>query len=252
MTDLLQHSSAILALVVLSLGLSAVLYSSVGHGGASGYMAVMALFGLAPDVMRPVALCMNVVVTAWLLFRHRHNLRQLLNYAPLILSAIPMAFIGGAWVIESVYYTRIIGLVLLFSAVRLCWPNTRNVPPQLPRTPVLFVSGACLGLLAGLTGVGGGIFLSPLIVMMGWEGVKNSIVPVAAFIALNSVAGLLGFFYAGGELPRYTAVFVGIAFMGGLLGSGVALKQHRRLVLSYLLALVLFIAAIKMMLLGLH
>jgi hypothetical protein len=230
----------------LSLILAATLYSSVGHGGASGYLAVMVLFGLAPEVMRPVALCMNIVVTSWLLFRHRKDIANIVRFSPLILAAIPAAFIGGAWKIESTTYKLLVGVILFIAAIRMFWPTVKESDENPLSRFGLVASGGSLGLLAGLTGVGGGIFLSPFLVMMGWSSVKKSIVPVAAFIWFNSIAGLSGFMVNGGAIPNNTLIMVAVAFIGGLIGAEISLREHYKHLLGYLLGIVLLIASIKM------
>lgn len=243
--------SSLPLLLFPALIVAAILYSSVGHGGASGYMAVMALFGLAPEVMRPAALCMNIAVTSWILWRHRSAYRDLLTFVPLLAAAIPAAFVGGAWRIDSNSYKLLVGIVLLLSALRMFWPVVYKEKHADINAIALVVTGGMLGLLAGLTGVGGGIFLSPLLVVMGWCSVKKSIFPVAAFIWFNSIAGLSGFVYRCGAIPEATLLLVVVAFIGGLLGAEISFRQKSRQLLSRLLGLVLLIAAGKMIFIGL-
>jgi len=238
-------------LLLPALLVAAILYSSVGHGGASGYMAVMVLLGLAPDVMRPAALSMNLAVTAWVLWRHRQSYADILQFIPLIIAAIPAAFIGGAWQVQATSYQLLVGLVLLLSSLRMCWPMLEPRFKTAPNLIWLIIAGVGLGLLAGLTGVGGGIFLSPFLVVMGWSSVQRSIAPVAAFIFLNSFAGLSGFVFQGGSIPSMTPLLVLLAFIGSLLGAEVSLRYKKKQLLAYLLALVLAIAGGKMFMLGL-
>ena len=230
---------------------AAILYSAVGHGGASGYMAVMVMFGLAPEVMRPVALSMNIAVTSWILWRHRQYRRHIVQFTPLILAAIPAAFIGGLWRLTPGSYQLLLGVILLASAARMFWPiPASDAQPQGNRLMMLLI-GVVLGLVAGLTGVGGGIFLSPLLVVLGWCSIEKSIAPVAAFIWCNSIAGLSGFLLGAGTLPSTTGLFVSMAFIGCLFGAEVSLQRHRKALLSNLLASVLLIAGGKMFILGL-
>ena len=245
--DLSQFSVIIFPALVLA----AILYSSVGHGGASGYIAVMVLFGLSPETMRPVALSMNLAVTAWVLWRHRASYADMLHFSPLILSAIPAAFVGGAWRIDSHSYQLLVGLLLLLSALRMCWSGTAQASQTIPKRRWLVVAGLSLGLLAGLTGVGGGVFLSPFLVIMAWSSVQKTIAPVAAFIFFNSLAGLSGFLFSGGGIPSATPLLVLLAFIGGLLGAELSLRKNNQQLLSYVLGAVLLIAGGKMFMLGL-
>src|SRR3954451_15874706 len=181
--------------IALLMGLAAALYSSVGHGGASAYLAIMALFAVAPETMRPAALALNLVVAGFGALRYglkgQTNLRLLLAFA---VTATPAAFLGGAIHLPPEYYRPLVGLLLWAAALRLFW-QPRALAYREVHTPSLAVTlpaGAALGLLAGLTGTGGGIFLSPLIILFGWETPRHTSGVAAGFILLNSVAGLAG------------------------------------------------------------
>ena len=230
---------------------AAALYSSVGHGGASAYLAIMALFSVAPEVMRPTALALNLVVATFAAARFalkgQTNWRLLAAFA---LTAVPAAFIGGSIALPPAIYRPLVGIVLLLAAARLFWQLERLAarPVRSPSLAVTLPAGAGLGLLAGLTGTGGGIFLSPLIILFGWEDARRTAGVAAAFIVLNSLAGLLGNLASVAQWPDELPILAGAVFSGALLGSwlGVARLPRHRLLQS--LAVVLVIAGLKLLL----
>jgi len=239
--------SLLLPAVIL---VAAVLYSSVGHGGASAYLAVMSLVGLAPGVMRPVALVLNLVVAAIAAFRFARagHFRQRLFW-PFAAASIPFAFLGGSITLPDVVYRRVLGLVLLFAAYRL-WRVFRGGEEKL-HTPPLAAAlfwGAAIGMLSGLTGVGGGIFLSPLLLLAHWAEPKPTAAVSAAFIWVNSFAGLLGKPASLAALPAGIALWAAAAAAGGIVGAGLGSRRLPSLVLRRLLALVLVVAGGKLLL----
>lgn len=160
--------SETLVILAVAMGLAAALYSSVGHGGASAYLAIMALAGIAPATMRPTALALNLVVSAIAFTNYSragHFDRRL--FLTVAIPAIPLAFIGGMTQLPDQLYRPVVGVILLLAAIQFAWKPDR-VMSQPPRTLVLIAAGGALGLLAGLTGTGGGIFLSPLLLVTGW------------------------------------------------------------------------------------
>lgn len=238
--------------LTLAIGLAAFLYSSVGHGGASAYLAVLALAGTSAAVMRPTALLLNVLVAGigTIQFARAGHLRWSLVW-PFLVTAIPMAFLGGRIALPEAYYRPLIGLVLCLAAVRfvvtLRTDDVPRTPP--PRTAALGV-GAVLGLLAGLTGVGGGIFLSPLMLLLGWADLRTTAATSAVFIVANSLAGLGGFLAVGGTMPGTAWPWLAAAGLGGLVGSTLGSAYFGRGALRILLAGVLGIAGIKLLLGG--
>src|SRR5688572_20834223 len=190
-------------------------YASVGHGGASAYLAAMALVGIAPAEMRPVALVLNVVVSslaAWKFWRAGHFRWRL--FWPFAAASIPFAYLGGAITLPSGAYKVVVGVVLLYAAWQL-WRSGRAGEEMRavsePPVPLALAIGAVLGLLSGLTGVGGGIILSPLLLMLGWAGTKQTSATSAPFILVNSVAGLAAGLIAGSaSLPAMTWILGGV------------------------------------------
>jgi uncharacterized membrane protein YfcA len=175
--------------------IAATLYSSVGHAGASGYLAAMALFGLAPETMRPTALALNVLVASLATYRYtRAGQNDLKLLIPFVVASIPAAFVGGMIHIPPAFYKPLIGIILLLSAFQLLrtakTSKQKDRKVQRPPLAASLATGAGLGLLAGLSGTGGGIFLSPLLLFMGWAPTRNVSGVAASFILVNSISGL--------------------------------------------------------------
>ena len=229
---------------------AALLYSAVGHAGASGYLAVMALLGTAPSEMRPTALVLNLLVAAitTVQFARTGHFRWSLFW-PFALGSIPAAYLGGRLVLPGAWYRVVVGVVLLLSAVRfvVSLRAADTAPREAPR-PLAFAAGLALGLLAGLTGVGGGIFLSPLLLMAGWANLRTTAATSAAFIFVNSAAGLLGQGAHLDALPSQLAPWAIAAVLGGVLGSYLGSRRLGGSALRGTLAAVLVVAGVKLLL----
>ena len=230
---------------------AATLYTSVGHAGASGYIAAMAIMGLAPDVMKPTALTLNILVAGLSTARWTENGRTLAwkSLLPLVVASVPAAFVGGAYQLTTQQYRLLVGLVLLAAAVRFLWqpkaedtatPIETNVP-----WPAGLLTGAFVGLLSGLTGTGGGIFLTPLLLLLGWAGARQASGLTAPFILLNSIAALAGNVAAIQKLPSELPFFVAAAMAGALIGTQIGTRLISTSTLQRLLGVVLLIAAGK-------
>lgn len=230
--------------------LAALLYSSVGHGGASGYLAVMALMSIAPAQMKPAALALNVLVASmatWKFYKAQAFSWSLLW--PLCIASIPMAFIGGMLSLPGHIYKPIIGVVLVYAALKSLWTakGAGAVEERPVSTPVLLGLGASLGLLSGLTGVGGGIFISPILIFFRWADVKTVSGVAAAFILVNSVSGLAGVVSQGFAMPPGLLWWAVAAGLGGYIGSEFGSKRLGNPMIQRMLALVLLIAGGKML-----
>lgn len=237
-------------LVTALIFVAAVLYSSVGHGGASGYIAVMALAGIAPEVMKPTALVLNILVALIATYKfYRVGAFSWRLFWPLAITAVPMAYLGGALVLPAYLYKPLVGLVLLYAAWRSISTPTQlaDQPLRAPHIGVLLGLGAALGLLSGLTGVGGGIFLSPILLLCRWAEIRVISGVAAAFILVNSTAGLLGLSSQGVSLPSSLPWWAVAAVIGGWLGAEYGSKRLRNPSIQKLLALVLAIAGAKML-----
>jgi uncharacterized membrane protein YfcA len=237
--------------MALLMAIAAALYSSVGHGGASAYLAIMALFSIAPETMRPTALALNLVVATFAAARFALNGQT--NW-PLLLAfavpAVPAAFIGGSIELAPEVYRPLVGVVLLAAAARLFWQPERLAerPIRSPRLALALPTGAGLGLLAGLTGTGGGIFLSPMIILFGWENARKTSGVAAAFIVLNSAAGLLGNLASVQRVPAELPILAGSVLAGAVIGSWLGASRLPRHRLLRALAIVLVIAGFKLLL----
>jgi len=232
---------------------AAFVYASVGHGGASAYLAAMALAGVAPAEMRPVALALNIVVSSlatWKFWRAGHFSGRL--FWPFAAVSIPFAYLGGALTLPGQTYKVLVGLVLVYAGWQL-WKSFRAGEEmrtvRAPAVPLAMAIGAGMGLLSGLTGVGGGIFLSPLLLMLGWAGTKQTSAVAAPFILVNSVAGLAAGFAAGtAALPSSTLWLAAAVLAGGWLGAEYGSRRFTNPVVRRFLAAVLVVAGAKMVL----
>ena len=236
-----------LFLLCAAIAIVAFLYSSVGHAGASGYIAVMTLFGLAPPVIKPAALVLNILVatiTAWQFWRAGHFSWRL--FWPFAVLSVPFAFIGGYINLPTHAFKILVGLVLLYSAARfLLQPKSDNEDHAPPKAVALSV-GAGLGLLSGLTGTGGGIFLTPIMIFMRWARTKTASAVSALFILVNSLSGLLGNYSSTRQLPLFALPLVVAAASGGVVGSYLGSRQFSPNFIKKLLAVVLLIAGYKL------
>ncbi len=234
-------------LLFIAVGLIAFLYSSVGHAGASGYIATMTLFGLAPTVIRPTALVLNILVASigtFQFWRAGHFSWGL--FWPFALLSIPAAYVGGYLQPSASVLRILIGVVLLFSAARLVL--RRGDPPQTvtPSRPVAISAGAGLGFLSGLTGTGGGIFLTPLLLFCRWAHIRQAAAVSALFIWVNSMAGLVGYYTKVRSIPSLGLFLTAAAIVGGIVGSHLGSRRLAVRAISLFLATVLLVAGMKL------
>ncbi len=241
---------------------AAALYASVGHAGASGYLAAMALFHLAPDVMKPSALVLNLLVASLATVQFARANRGIAwkTLLPFAVGSVPLAFVGGYISLPGTWYRPLVGLVLLVGAVRLISPppssppskdgSSETKPPSgwVPGLPIIGAGGlgALIGLLAGLTGTGGGIFLTPLLLLTGWEEGRKAAGVSAAFILVNSLAGLAAKPGSLVRLPPGFALWAVAATLGGALGATLGSQKLSPVGLRRVLAAVLVVAAGKL------
>lgn len=227
----------------------AFLYASVGHGGASGYLALMALYGFAPEVMKPTALLLNLFVslTSYIQFYRGGHFKWKI-FLPLALASIPMAFIGGLLTIDATVYKKILGLLLLLPILRFfLFKDSKQAGTIEPQLWMSIIIGASIGFLSGLIGIGGGIILSPILLLLKWTDQKQTAAISALFIFVNSLSGLFGQLTKGINFSTDMVLMVGIAFSGGLLGAWFGSLKFRQEVLKFTLATVLTMAAFKLL-----
>jgi uncharacterized protein len=238
-----------LALLATGIFVIALLYSSVGHAGASGYIAVMSLLSLAPATIKPTALALNILVASiatWQFVRAGHFSWRL--FWPFALLAAPCAFLGGYLQLPAQAFKLIVGGVLLYSALRFFAAPKAEAEVSAPPLWAALACGAAMGLLSGLTGTGGGIFLTPLLLLMGWAHARPAAAVSALFILINSSAGLLGNLSSTQALPPYLPVLLTVAAAGGWLGSRLGSRHFAPRAIKRFLALVLLIAGVKLLL----
>lgn len=228
--------------------LVAFLYSSVGHAGASGYIAVLTLFGLGVEAVRPTALALNILVAAigafqW--WRAGHFSWSL--FWPFALLSVPGAFLGGWVQMHSHWLKILLGVVLLFSAWRLLCRKGDPAVIRRPGTPLALGAGAGLGFLSGLTGTGGGIFLTPLLLFCRWAKAKEAAAVSSLFILVNSSSGLAGYLRSGRDLPDLAWPLAAVVAAGGFLGARLGSRHLPVRGIGLLLAVVLIIAGAKLL-----
>jgi uncharacterized membrane protein YfcA len=237
-------------LFILLLFVVAFLYASVGHGGASGYLALMALFSMSPAFMKPTALLLNLFVSlsAFILFYRGGHFKWKL-FLPFALASVPLSFLGGMIAIDAEVYKKILGALLLIPVIRMIFfPNASEQDLKEGSTGLSVLIGAVIGFLSGLIGIGGGIILSPVLLLLKWTNQKQTAAISALFIFVNSLAGLGGQLSKGLNVESGMFMYAGIAFVGGTLGGWLGASRFNQQILKYLLAAVLLLAALKLLL----
>ena len=235
-------------LLLILLPIVAFMYASVGHGGASGYLALMSAFAFSETFMKPTALVLNILVSGvsfYFYFREKQFKWSL--FYPFALTSIPFSFLGGYLTVSGFYYKIILATALIFAVLRLLGLLGKE------KTEVLHLNlyaalaiGAVIGFLSGLIGIGGGIILSPVILILGWGTMKETAAVSALFILVNSISGITGFMSKGGVLPESSLPLIGIVFVGGLAGAYYGSRKFNTVVLKNVLAAVLAIAIYKL------
>jgi uncharacterized membrane protein YfcA len=229
----------------------AALYASVGHAGASAYLAVMGLYNFGPSVMKPTALALNILVAAVATLKfYRAGLFSWRLFWPFAVASVPAAFFGGATTLPAHWYKVVVGVVLLYASVWMFRSSLKplKIAAHAPPLGAAIVAGLAIGFLSGLTGVGGGIFLSPLMLYMGWAETRATSGVAAPFILVNSIAGLLGHFSSVAQLPPNIPIWGIAVVLGGWIGASYGSNRAPAPVLRQLLALVLIVASTKLIL----
>lgn len=234
-------------LFLLSLLIVAYLYSSIGHGGASGYLSVMALFSLAPETMKSSALAMNLFVSgiAFVNYYRAGYFKWGLIW-PFLITSIPFAYLGARINVSELAFNTVLVFFLVLAIIRLLFIKT--VDPDALRKwniPLFILIGALLGFFSGIIGIGGGIILTPVLIMFRWSTLKQAAAVSALFIFLNSVSGLFSIYSKGLELPEHFVFWVISVVAGALIGGWVGSRKIKPEILRYVLAVVLLLACIK-------
>lgn len=237
-------------LFTVLLAVIAFLYASVGHGGASGYLALGALFGISAAVMKPSALLLNLVVSAVAFLQYyRGGYFRWRLFWPFALASVPASFLGSFITLEDSIYKKVLGVLLLFAVLRIAgFFGKGKEQTAMPPLYLALITGAGIGLLSGMIGIGGGIILTPLLLLFGWAGMKETAAVSALFIFVNSISGFAGLMIKGVSLDPQVYAWLGIAALAGLLGSWAGSFRFGGLALRGILALTLAIACVKLML----
>ncbi|MDD5371416.1 MAG: sulfite exporter TauE/SafE family protein [Anaerolineaceae bacterium] len=243
-------NSLLIALLSLIFLVTAILYSAVGQAGGTGYLAAMALFGIAPEIMRPTTLILNILVAAIASLRYyRSGCFSWGLFWPFAITSIPFAFLGGSLALPGNLYKILVGLVLIFTAFYLTF---QKLPiggfQQRPISiPLALLIGAAIGGLAGLTGVGGGIFLSPVLLLLGWSELGQASGISALFILVNSISGLFGNLTSMRFIPPEIPYWFVAAAIGGWIGADYGSRHLNSPTLTRILGLVMVLGGIKLM-----
>lgn len=246
-----MHFEMIDIVISLCLLLGAVLYTSVGHAGASVYIAILTLFGLSSTVIKPTALVLNICIATFTSWRFiKKGFFDFKVLLPVAIGAIPFAFLGGYINAPSHVYKVIVGIILIISAISLLSNKSNRIDSNVhqPKFLLAMTSGAAIGFLAGLTGTGGGIFLSPLILFLGWSSTRKTSGIAAVFILLNSLFGLAGNYASVQNLPPQLPLFVLATMIGAVIGTTLGIKFYSPDAIKKALAMVLLIAGLKLLL----
>jgi len=235
-------------LFLIILPIIAFLYASVGHGGASGYLALMALFSFAPETMKPTALLLNIFVAAIAFYHYfkagHFNKKLFLSFA---IASVPLAFIGGMIEVDASIYKKILSVLLIFAILKMLnvFGKESNIIKDVKLWQGLIVGGI-IGFFSGLIGIGGGIILTPVILLLHWGKMKEAAAVSALFIWVNSASGLVGQLSSGVTLSSQSFLLVAVALLGGFFGSYYGSKSFKNKLLRQLLAFVLIIASVKL------
>ena len=238
-----------LILFYLLLFFVAFFYSSVGHGGASGYLALMALFSISPEVMKPTALLLNLFVSlvSFIQFYRGDHFKFKL-FLPFAIASVPMAYLGGLITVDGNIYKKILGLLLLIPIIRfLFFSNIKVDEIRKNNVPLSVLIGAVIGFLSGLIGIGGGIILSPILLLLKWADMKQTAAISASFIFVNSLSGLAGQLSKGIHFSTDMFAYVVVAFIGGVCGAYFGSLKFNQNILKYCLAMVLIVASLKLL-----
>ncbi|HEY1097971.1 MAG TPA: sulfite exporter TauE/SafE family protein [Myxococcota bacterium] len=238
------------AVLLVAVTVAALLYSTSGHGGGTAYLALFGLFGIAPAAMRPLALVLNVVVAGIGAARLiRANVMPWRTLGFLLLGSMPGSFVGGLVQLPATAYRAVLGVLLVLAAARLFLPASSSGQQRTAPGIVLVVVGLVLGVLSGLTGIGGGIFLSPILVLFRLEDPKRTAAAASAFILVNSISGLVAQATHGAlsQLPSTLPLLLVVVGVGGLFGSWLVARRLSPRGLRTALGVVLTVSGLRLL-----
>jgi uncharacterized membrane protein YfcA len=227
----------------------AFLYASIGHGGASGYLSLMALFGFSPSIMKSSSLILNIFVSFISFYQYyKGGYFKWKLFLPFAIASIPASFIGAYAALDGLLYKKILGVLLIFPILRMAGFASKESSDIKEATWwCASIIGAAIGLLSGMIGIGGGILLSPVILLLKWGNMKQTAAVSALFIFVNSISGLSGLLLTGTAIDRHVYIWSLVAIAGGMAGAYFARKQFSNTILKGLLIVVLMISAVKLL-----
>ena len=248
MTQMREIGATNLPVLLILTFVVALLYSSVGHGGASGYLAAMSLMAMTPSEMKPTALILNLLVAGLGSYRYiREGCFSWKTFWPFALGSVPFAFLGGGTAAPDPLYRAVLGVTLLVAAAGMVWRGRVDREQRAVPLVAAILIGIAIGFVSGLIGVGGGIFLSPLLILLGWATTRETLGIAALFIFVNSLAGLAGHVSGLHNLPSFSIYLALAAMVGGVLGTQLGAKKFGIAGVRWALTAVLCIAAVKLL-----
>lgn len=245
-----MHGEDLIWLFIPLLFVVAFLYASVGHGGASGYLALMAIFAFNPAIMKSSALLLNIFVSFIAFYQYyKGGYFKWQLFLPFVITSVPASFIGASVTLDPGIYNKILGVLLIFPILRLAGVVGKESEEEMKEAPwvAALAIGALIGLLSGMIGIGGGIILSPVILLMHWGNMKQTAAASALFIFVNSISGFAGMLTNGEIIDVSAYVLLIFALGGGIFGAYFGSTQFNPKTLKAVLAVVLVIACIKLL-----
>lgn len=240
-------------LLLASFFLIALVYSSVGFGGGTSYIAILAIMSVSFELLRPTALLCNiVVVTSGSLIFYREGLLDLKKNWPFLLASVPMAFLGGYWPIKQDTFFVMLGLTLMIASIVLWFQNSfqsKTTPPAgADNQAVKAALGGGIGFLSGTVSIGGGIFLSPILHLLNWDHAKKISALASVFILVNSISGLAGQLMQKSVIDwKFVAPLLASVFVGGQIGSRLGSKKFNEVYIKRITAVLIFVVAFKVL-----
>ena len=245
----MELSTQTTLLITLAIFFAALLFAIAGHSGASAYLAIFGLLGMTPDMIKPSVLSLNVVVasvTTYKFVRAGHFSWRLIW--PFILTSIPFSFLGGLITLPTPIYRILVGVVLVYAALRMLFDSSKKneKPPVIPPIWLSLLLGAGIGFTGGLIGIGGGILLSPILLLTNWAGPQLTAGTIAVCVLVNSISGLLGHWSTSMQLPPQLPIWGAVALVGGWIGAEIGSRKLSATTIRRMLGLILLLAGLRM------
>lgn len=236
-------------LIPVAVFVAAFLFALAGHTGASAYLAIFGLAGMSPAIIKPTVLSLNIVVGVVAVYkfaRAGHFSWRLIW--PFILTSIPFSFLGGLISLPTPVYRILVAVVLIYASFRMLFdvPDKNGNPPEFPPLWLSLLLGAGIGFTGGLIGIGGGILLSPVLLLTRWAGPQLTAGTIAIFVLVNSISGLLGHWSVSMQLPPQLPLWGSVALVGGWFGAEIGSRRLSANFLRRTLGLILLVSGLRM------